>query len=85
MRYGSYALINNCMYSVHFEYPDSTTSMLRDVNTFSFATELLLRGIYCEQPDESTLVFDSERDALYATLKYNGSASTTVSKDSSFS
>ena len=84
MRYGSYALINNFMYSVHFEYPDSTTSMLRDVNTFAFATELLLRGIYCEQPDESTLVFDTERDALYATLKYNGSASTFVSKDSSF-
>jgi len=72
------------MYSVHFEYPDSTTSMLCDVNTFAFATELLLRGIYCEQPDECTLVFDSERDALYATLKYSGSASTSVSKDSSF-
>ena len=67
-----YALLYGVfMYSVHFEYPDSTTSMLRDVNTFSFATELLLRGIYCDQTDDCTLVFDNERDALYATLKYS--------------
>lgn len=73
------------MYCVHFEYPSSTTHLMRDVNTFAFATDLLLRGIYCEQPDESTLVFDTERDALYAVLKYTGIATTSVSKDSSFS
>lgn len=73
------------MYTVHFEYPTATSAMLRDVNTFAYATDLLMRGIYCEQPDESTLVFDSERDAVYAILKYTGSATTTLSKDSSFS
>lgn len=72
------------MYSVHFEYPQSTTDLVRDVNTFAFATELLLAGVYCDQPNSSELVFESERDALYATLKYAGSASLTVSKDSSF-
>ena len=72
--------VNTYMYYLTLEYPDSTSDMMRDINTFAFATDLLLRGIYCDQPDECTLVFDSEQDSVYASLLYTGSATTTLSK-----
>ena len=68
------------MYYLTLEYPASTSDMMQDVNTFAFATDLLLRGIYCDQPDACTLSFDSEQDSVYASLLYSGSAITTLSK-----
>jgi hypothetical protein len=47
---------------------------MQDINTFTFATELLLRGVYTEQPNDNTLLFWSESDRTYAVLQYQGSA-----------
>ena len=63
------------MYTLTLNYKSSTTSYIQDVNTFAFATDLLLRGIYCEQPSDNTLVFSSQSDLAYATLAYSGTAS----------
>ena len=60
------------MYLLTIHYDDTVTDFIADVNTFSFATDLLLRGIYTEQSDSCTLVFDSERERMYATLAYTG-------------
>ena len=60
------------MYLLNILYDDSVTDYIADVNTFSFATDLMLRGIYTEQSDSCTLVFDSERERMYATLAYTG-------------
>ena len=65
-------LISMCMYLLNINYDDSVTDFIADINTFSFATDLLLRGIYTEQSDSCTLVFDSERERMYATLAYTG-------------
>ena len=53
----------------------STTEYIQDINTFSFATDLMLRGIYSEQPNANTLLFASQQDLVYATLAYKGNAS----------
>ena len=63
------------MYTLKFSYSDSTTPFIQDVNTFSFATLLMLRGVYTSQPSADLLVFDSESDLNYAILAYNGTAS----------
>ena len=52
----------------------STTEYIQDINTFSFATDLMLRGIYTEQPNANTLLFASQQDLVYATLAYSGNA-----------
>lgn len=62
------------MYTLTIQYDSTTTDYIQDVNTFSFATDLLLRGVYCEQPTQNTLVFESEQDLAYATLAYTGKA-----------
>jgi hypothetical protein len=53
----------------------STTEYIQDINTFSFATDLMLRGVYSEQPNANTLLFASQQDLVYATLAYRGRAS----------
>ena len=63
------------MYTLKFSYDDFTTPFIQDVNTFSFATDLMLRGVYTSQPDADLLVFESESDLNYAILAYNGTAS----------
>jgi hypothetical protein len=62
------------MYSLTLHYDSSTTAYMQDINTFTFATELLLRGVYTEQPNDNTLLFWSESDRTYAVLQYQGSA-----------
>jgi len=52
-----------------------TTEYIQDINTFSFATDLMLRGVYSEQPNANTLLFASQQDLVYATLAYRGRAS----------
>ena len=63
------------MYKLKFGYKDTATPFIRDVNTFTFATDLLLRGVYTTQPEEDVLVFDTESDLNYAILANNGTAS----------
>ena len=63
------------MYKLKFGYKDTATPFIKDVNTFTVATDLLLRGVYTTQPEEDVLVFDSESDLNYAILAYNGTAS----------
>lgn len=63
------------MYTLKFSYDASTTPFIQDVNTFSFATLLMLRGVYTSQPSADLLVFDSESDLNYAILAYTGTAS----------
>ena len=60
------------MYLLNILYDDSVTDYIADINTFSFATDLMLRGIYTEQTDSCTLVFDTDRERMYATLAYTG-------------
>ena len=62
------------MYVLTLNYDSSSTEYIQDINTFSFATDLLLRGVYCDQPSANTLQFTSESDLLYATLAYQGTA-----------
>jgi hypothetical protein len=65
--------INICMHVLQF-IDDTTTSYIQDINTFTFATQLMLRGVYSEQPSDDTLVFASSSDLDYAILAYNGNA-----------
>ena len=60
------------MYLLNIHYDDTVTDFIADVNTFSFATELLLRGIYTEQPRDDQLLFGSEQDRTYAVISYTG-------------
>ena len=62
------------MYKLTLHYDPSTTSLIQDVNTFDFATDLLLRGIYTEQSADNELLFEDEADLAYACLAYSGSA-----------
>ena len=60
------------MHELTIQYNESTTEFIQDINTFVFATKLLLRGIYTEQPAHNTLLFASQQDLMYATLAYTG-------------
>ena len=60
------------MYLLNIHYDDTVTDFIADVNTFSFATELLLRGIYTEQPSDNSLVFNTDEDRTYACVAYTG-------------
>jgi hypothetical protein len=60
------------MHTLTIQYDTSTTEFIQDINTFDFATKLLLRGIYTEQPTHNTLLFASQQDLVYATLAYTG-------------
>ena len=60
------------MYLLNILYDDSVTDYIADINTFSFATDLMLRGIYTEQTASCTLVFDTDQERMYATLAYTG-------------
>ena len=55
------------MYLLNINYDDTVTDFMQDINTFCFATDLSLRGIYTEQPSDSQLLFNSEQDRMYAT------------------
>ena len=63
------------MYTLTLEYDSATTSMIQDINTFTFATDLMLRGVYTDQPNDNTLLFTTESDLNYAILAYKGTAS----------
>ena len=60
------------MHELTIQYDLTTTEFIQDINTFDFATKLLLRGIYTEQPAHNTLLFASQQDLMYATLAYTG-------------
>ncbi len=60
------------MYLLRIHYDPSVTDYIADVNTFSFATDLLLRGVYTEQSDSCTLQFDTPSDRTYACVAYTG-------------
>jgi len=60
------------MYLLNINYDDTVTDFMQDINTFCFATDLSLRGIYTEQPSDYQLLFSSEQDRMYATLAYTG-------------
>ena len=62
------------MYTLTLEYDSATTSLMQDVNTFTFATDLMLRGVYTDQPHDNTLLFTTESDLHYALLAYKGTA-----------
>lgn len=53
---------------MHIHYHDSVGEYLQDATTFDLATQLSFRGIYTDQPDHCTLVFEHDRDATYAVL-----------------
>ena len=60
------------MYLLNINYDDTVTDFMQDINTFCFATDLSMRGIYTEQPTDSQLLFSCEKDRMYATLSYTG-------------
>ena len=60
------------MHTLTIQYNESTTEFIQDINTFDFATKLLLRGVYTEQPTHNSLLFSTQQDLLYATLAYTG-------------
>lgn len=66
--------ISNSMYTLTLEYDTATTSLMQDVNTFTFATDLMLRGVYTDQPTDNSLLFTSSQDLHYALLAYKGNA-----------
>ena len=60
------------MYLLTIHYDDSVTDFMQDINTFAFATDLMLRGVYTEQPRDDQLLFNSEQDRTYAVISYTG-------------
>ena len=60
------------MYLLTIHYDDTVTDFMQDINTFCFATDLMLRGIYTEQPRDDQLLFTSEQDRTYACVAYTG-------------
>ena len=82
--------IINAMYKLKLIYdPEPKTQTLKETVTFCAANELYItHGIDACQCSASELLFDTERDRLFALLVLSSSKSFTpvcVEKDSSFS
>jgi hypothetical protein len=60
----------NQLYTLRLNYPEQhyDNTIYKDSITHAATIELFVRGIHCSQSSANTLVFDREKDCVFASL-----------------